>query len=60
MPNYRCGTGIKYIFLKPDEVAIAYQLRLAGNFETKLRIKLGSNYSNEFFGKIDEKLFSKN
>lgn len=58
--GYNSGTGIKYIFLKPDEVAIAYQLRLNGSFETKLRIKLGNNYSNEFVGKIDEKLFSKN
>jgi len=53
--KYRCGTGIKYFVIKPQEIATVFEPRLSGNFKTKLRYRLGNILSNEFEGNINDK-----
>lgn len=55
--KYLCGTGIKYIMLKPKQIAIVFEPKLNGNFKTKLRYRLKNIVSNEFEGNIDEVYF---
>ena len=47
-----CGTGLGYIFLPPNEIALTMAPIFHGNYRTKLRLKLGKNYSNVFTGHI--------
>lgn len=54
---YMCGTGLNSIILPPHEIVITSELVYSGNFKTKLRIKLGNNYSNEFYVNINESQF---
>jgi len=54
---YMCGNGVKSIVLPPNEVVITSELIFSGDFETKLRIKMGNNYSEEFNGSINETQF---
>lgn len=53
-----CGTGINPILLYPNHVVLTnFELPKEGNFPTKLRIKLGQNYSKEFNGIIQKSWF---
>jgi hypothetical protein len=54
---YDCGVGLEYILLKPDNIICVLAPVYKGEFKTKLRYKLGSCYSNEFWGTIDRKQF---
>lgn len=49
-----CGTCMYQIFFKPNEILITTAVIYNGNYKTKLRIKLGDNYSNEYFGFINK------
>ena len=53
--KYTCGNDIKYIVLKPNEIATVFEPRLIGNFKTKFRYRLGNIISNEFEGSINDK-----
>lgn len=55
--TYFCGTGLLSIILPPNEIVITSELLYSGNFKTKLRIKMGNNYSDEFYGEINESQF---
>lgn len=50
---YMCGVGLKSIILPPKQIVVTSQLVYTGDFNTKLRMKLGSNYSREFNGSIN-------
>ncbi|MDF2552793.1 MAG: hypothetical protein K0R77_2068 [Chryseobacterium sp.] len=52
--KYNCGTGIRYIALKPNEIATVFEPRIIGNFKTKFRYRLGNIISNEFEGSIND------
>lgn len=52
-----CGTGVISIILPPKKYALSAVVTYNGNFKTKLRIKMGVNYSNEFEGSINESQF---
>lgn len=49
-----CGTSP--IVLPPNEYVLTSQMIYLGNFKTKFRLKMLDNYSEEFWGEIDEKL----
>lgn len=55
--TYGCGMGIDRIILPENEILITTALIYSGNFKTKLRLKFGNNYSNEFYGTINEGQF---
>lgn len=50
---YMCGNGVESIILPPKQIVVTSELVYMGNFKTKLRLKLGSNYSREFTGSIN-------
>lgn len=50
---YMCGYGLELIILPPKQIVVTSELVYTGDFKTKLRIKLGSNYSREFTGSIN-------
>ena len=53
-----CGTGIHPILLYPNHVVLTnFELPKEGDYYTKLRVKLGQNYSKEFSGIIDKSWF---
>ncbi|PHR23171.1 MAG: hypothetical protein COA38_17295 [Fluviicola sp.] len=54
---YMCGNGLHSIILPPNELVITSELIYTGNFKTKLRLKMGNNYSEEFNGTINETQF---
>ena len=47
------GTGVESIILPPKQIVVTSELVYTGDFKTKLRMKLGSNYSREFTGSIN-------
>lgn len=55
--SFMCGVGLNSIILPPNEIVLTSQLIYSGSFKTKLRIKLGSNYSEEFLGEINVSQF---
>jgi len=55
--TYMCGNGLHSIILPPNEFVLTSELIYSGNFKTKLRIKMGNNYSEEFNGTINESQF---
>lgn len=55
--KHYCGTGLGYILLPPKNIVLTSVFVYDGNYKTKLRIKLGKSYSNEFYGKINPKQF---
>lgn len=57
---YDCGLGLEYILLKTEHLLCVLAPVYTGSFNTKLRYKLGDNYSNVFMGKIDKRQFSIN
>lgn len=52
--KYNCGNGIRYIILKPNQIATVFEPRMKGNFSTKFRYTLGNIVSNEFEGSIND------
>lgn len=52
-----CPVGLKEFVLKPQDTIITSTPIFKGNFKTKLRLKLGETYSNEFDGYINEQQF---
>lgn len=52
-----CGTCMYQIYIKPNEILITTAVKYSGNFKTKLRIKIGENYSNEYIGYINKEQF---
>jgi hypothetical protein len=50
---YGCGVGLHSIILPPNELVITSELVYSGNFKTKLRIRMGDSYSDEFNGEIN-------
>ncbi len=54
---YGCGNGLHAIILAPNEIVISSELVYAGNFKTSLRLKIGTDYSKEFSGTINESQF---
>lgn len=49
-----CGTCLNMIYFKPNEITITTSVIYDGNYETKLRLRLGeNNFSNVFTGKIN-------
>ena len=57
---YDCGVGLEYILLKPDNIICVLAPIYKGNYKTRLRYKLGSCYSNEFWSYIDKRQFKAN
>lgn len=55
--KYMCGTGLNTIILPPKTIIISSVMIYKGNYKTKLRIKLGGNFSNEFYGTINYRQF---
>ena len=55
--KHYCGTGLGYICLAPKNVVLTSVFVYDGDYKTKLRIKLGKSYSNEFYGKINHNQF---
>ena len=56
--SYFCGTGIYSILLYPNHVVLTkFELPKEGDYYTKLRVKLGQNYSDEFSGIINKDWF---
>lgn len=55
--TYICGVGIGQIILPPSEIGISSTMIFHGNYKTKLRIKIDSITSNEFFGSINYNQF---
>ncbi len=55
--KYMCGTGLNTIILPPKTIILSSVMIYKGNYKTKLRIKLGENYSNEFYGTINYRQF---
>lgn len=56
--RYNCGVGIKYILLKPNQIATVFEPVLKGNMKTKFRYRLGDSISNEFEGSINDEYLS--
>ncbi len=52
-----CGTGVISTILPPKKVVLSSVVNYSGDYNTKLRIKMGSNYSNEYDGWINESQF---
>jgi hypothetical protein len=44
---YMCGVGLHSIISPLNEVVITSELIYSGNFKTKLKIKMGNNYSEK-------------
>ncbi len=55
-----CGVGLEYLLLKENNLVCVLCPIYIGDFKTKLRYKLGSNYSNEFIGTINREQFIEN
>lgn len=55
--KYGCGTGLNGIILPPKTIIVSSVMIYKGNYKTKLRIKLGENFSNEFNGTINYRQF---
>lgn len=54
---YRCGNGLHTIILPPKESLISSEIVYDGDFKTKLRIKVGNIYSEEYEGNINTSQF---
>ena len=52
-----CATGVVSTILPPNKVVLSSVVNYSGDYNTKLRIKMGSNYSNEYDGWINESQF---
>ncbi|MBU2018759.1 MAG: hypothetical protein KJ941_03855 [Bacteroidetes bacterium] len=52
-----CGTDVNFFKLPSKEIALVVVPKLRGHRLVKCRLKLGNNYSNEFYQYIDEQTF---
>lgn len=57
---YDCGVGLEYVLLKPHEIVCVLAPVYKGDYKTKLRYRLGNNFSKEFVGHISRKQFKFN
>jgi len=55
--EYRCGTGLRNIYLKAGSVVCLLIPKFKGNFKTKLRLKFNNIVSNTFSGHINRSQF---
>lgn len=55
--SYMCGNGVGTIILPPKEIAVTLTPIFKGNFRTQLRVSMGSNKSNPFWGNINYRQF---
>ncbi len=51
---HRCGNNLKRLILPPNEIVLTSEVVYSGKFETKLRLRMGKNLSEEFNGFINE------
>ena len=56
-PVIGCANGVGMMILPPGEIVVTSQLIYEGSCPTKLRFKVGNNYSQEFTGLINETQF---
>ncbi len=49
---YMCGNGVGSIILPPNEYALTLAPIFNGNYKTLLRLSIGKNHSEAFYGKI--------
>lgn len=54
---YRCGVGLSSIILPPNECVLTLAPIFKGKYKTKLRLKIGKNYSEPFIGFINYRQF---
>jgi hypothetical protein len=54
---YFCGVGVGSVILPPNESVLTLAPIFKGNYKTKLRLKLGNNYSKPFYGFINHRQF---
>jgi hypothetical protein len=54
---FACGNGVGSIILPPKQVLITAAPVFEGDYQTELRLSLGSNYSKTFIGKINYRQF---
>ncbi len=54
---YMCGVGISSVVLPPNECVLTFAPIFKGNYKTQLRLRLGENYSNTFYGSINYRQF---
>ncbi|WP_272022236.1 hypothetical protein [Olleya namhaensis] len=63
VPGYICGSGFENYLLKPNHSIVSTVKRYAGDYKTKIRVKLMSSdrvyYSNTFDGQINYSQFDK-
>ncbi len=55
--TFMCGNGVGTIILPPKEIAITLVPIFKGNYRTQLRLSMGSNKSNFFWGNINYRQF---
>lgn len=55
--TYMCGNGVGTIILPPNEIIITLAPIFKGDFKTQLRLSLGENKSNAFWGSINYRQF---
>ena len=55
--SYMCGNGVGTIILPPKEIAVTLVPIFQGNYRTQLRLSMGSNKSNTFWGNINYRQF---
>lgn len=55
--SYMCGNGVGTIILPPTEIAVTLVPIFKGNFKTQLRVSMGNNKSNSFWGNINYRQF---
>lgn len=55
--SYMCGNGVGTVILPPSEIAVTLAPIFKGNFRTQLRVSMGSNKSNSFWGNINYRQF---
>lgn len=49
---YKCGNGLHYIYLKPNEICCTLIPVYKGDFSTQLRLNINNSYSKPYFGHI--------
>lgn len=55
-----CSSGEEFLLLPPQEIALTFAPIFKGSYKTQMRICLGQNTSNPFWGFIDIRQFNAN
>lgn len=55
--KYRCGTGLNTITLPPNKVLLTSVKIYEGDYQTKMRVRIGNHVSNEYDGSINYSQF---